>query len=85
MRPAQGVEDFDQLLAPGFVVPGFVAADQLQQLVDRALGIAPREQGQGKIEPRLIVFRIGFDGGAQLLRITGLTDFLGQLQGFLFF
>ena len=34
MGTAQGVENLHQLLARGFVVPGLVAADQLQKLVD---------------------------------------------------
>ena len=44
------LEEFDELLARGLLVPLAIALEQGQQLVDRRLALAAAEEGGGELE-----------------------------------
>src|SRR5579883_2689442 len=60
------LEELDELLAPGLLVPLAVALHQLEQLVHRLLALARGEERRGEIEPRLMIPGIALQALAQL-------------------
>src|SRR5665213_2823662 len=52
-------EEFEQLLARRLVVPGAVAPDAVEQMVDGLFALAGGEERRSQIEPRLMVLGIG--------------------------
>src|SRR6516165_11072402 len=62
------LEEFDELLASGLLVPLPIALEQGQQLVDRSLPLAAAEEGRGELEARLVIVRVRRQASAQLLR-----------------
>src|SRR5262252_5623273 len=71
-----GLEELDELLARAVVVPFAVALHDFEQIVDRLLPAALAVQGDGEIEARLMVERIGRD---LLLELRDRSHRLGLL------
>src|SRR4249920_1957153 len=63
---AHDLEEFDQLAARRLLVPGAVAPEQGQQLVDRALVLARAEERGRELETRLVIVGVRVEPGAQL-------------------
>ena len=73
-------EELDKLLARAVFVPFAVALDDFGQMVDRLLALAVGVERDGKIEPRLVVERIGRD---LLLKLADRADrarLLGDIE-----
>src|SRR5262245_28824877 len=62
-----GLEELDELLAPGLLVPLAVEPHQLEQLVDRLLAAAAGEERAGELEPRLVILGVLRQARAQLV------------------
>ena len=75
-----GVEELHKLLARRLLVPGTVAADDLQELIGRAGPVSLPVQDDGKVEAGLMVVRTGLDapaeigGRAEFLRLGGKVE-----------
>ena len=62
---APGIEQLQQLLARGVVVPGALLADDREKLVQRTVAIAFGVQRKREVEARLGVVGIGRKLGAE--------------------
>src|SRR3546814_12413005 len=74
---AEGVEDLDELLARGVLVPAAVAPHDIEQALDRPLGIALRVAGKRQIEARLVVVCVAGDALGELRDPAGRRFSLG--------
>src|SRR5256885_16925327 len=75
------LEKFEQLLARTLLVPGAVAADNLEELVDAGLALARGEERGGKLVARLEILWVALDPGLELAqRAFGLAAGLGELE-----
>jgi hypothetical protein len=72
VRRLQRIEDCEKLRLGGSVVPLPVTPEQFQQLLDGLFDLSRRVQGQGIVEPRLVVGGIGLHGGGKLSQGTGI-------------
>src|SRR5438876_3548967 len=81
IRRPHRLEEFEQLLARGLLVPGAVAADDLEELVDASLALARGEERGGELVARLEILGVALDPGLELAqRALGLAAGLGELQ-----
>ena len=70
------------MLAGAIVIPGAVAAHDLQQMIDGGLLPAVAEQGHGEIVARLVVIAISLDAGLKPVDLAPVSDrLLGQVEG----
>src|SRR5215470_1851381 len=79
-RPPR-LEELHELLARAVVVPFAVAPHDLDEMVDRLLAAVLAVERHRKVEPRLVVERIGRDLGLELADRTDRLRLLGQLDG----
>jgi len=78
---APGLEELDQLLARGVIVPFTIAAHDLDQLVERLLPTVISIQRYGKIKPRLVIERVGGDLLFQLGYWSKVSRLFGDFKG----
>src|SRR5260370_7340921 len=78
---APRLEELNQLLAGGVVIPFTVAAHDLEQLVEGLLPTAISVQRYGKVEARLVIARIGGHLLFQLGNGSKMPRLLGAFKG----
>src|SRR5437763_14803806 len=64
---AHHLEELDQLLAGGLLVPFAVALEQAQQFIDCLLALTGAEQRRGQLEPRLMIVLVLLQAGPQFV------------------
>src|SRR5580692_5637773 len=78
---AHDLEEFDELLACGLVVPGAVLAVERQKLVDALLALAGAEERRRELEARFVVIGVSGKAGAVLVALSHrLLRLLGELK-----
>src|SRR5215472_16391970 len=75
------LEELQQLLARGLLVPGAVAPDDLEELVDPGLALARGEERRGKLVARLEIPGVALNPRLELAeRALGFLPGLGELE-----
>src|SRR5262249_13325560 len=77
----QGLEELDQLFAGRLVIPAPVAADDLQQFVDRLIALVGTIERHRQVRPRLMIIGILLQAAAAFAALAAtLPRLLCQLQ-----
>ena len=78
---ARGLENLEQLLAGGVLVPIALLGDDGEQLLGGAFQVASSRECFGVIITRLQVVWVGVDLRFQLIAVACVGGFVGKLKG----